>query len=154
MATETWVLNNLFQFENSQWTTLSASFTSNGQSFSSITYHYAPTAFMYIYYDNTWVYDNDDHAGWANEAYRTITFNTAPTGDLLTWLQANGTKQASTSRLSVDLTTLPGWANLSAGEKNITIVAKANGYKDSAPSAAVKVTKAAATKTLKAGIYK
>lgn len=53
------------------------------------------------------------------------------------------TSKVSTSRISVDLTTLPGWANLSAGEKSITIVAKANGYKDSAPSAAVKVTKAA-----------
>ena len=31
--------------------------------------------------------------GWVNEAYRTITFETAPTGELLTWLQANGTKQ-------------------------------------------------------------
>ena len=31
--------------------------------------------------------------GWTNEAYRTITFETAPTGELLTWLQANGTKQ-------------------------------------------------------------
>ena len=36
-----------------------------------------------IYYSGSWV----------NEAYRTITFETAPTGDLLTWLQANGTKQ-------------------------------------------------------------
>lgn len=31
--------------------------------------------------------------GWQNQAYRTITFASAPTGDLLTWLQANGTKQ-------------------------------------------------------------
>lgn len=30
---------------------------------------------------------------WANQAYRTITFLEDPTGDLLTWLQANGTKQ-------------------------------------------------------------
>ena len=30
---------------------------------------------------------------WNNQAYRTITFDTAPTGDLLTWLQNNGTKQ-------------------------------------------------------------
>lgn len=51
--------------------------------------------------------------------------------------------EVSTPRLSVDVSTLAGWANLSAGEKNITIVAKAAGYKDSAPSAAVKVTKAA-----------
>lgn len=28
-----------------------------------------------------------------SEEYRTITFETSPTGDLLTWLQANGTKQ-------------------------------------------------------------
>lgn len=60
----------------------------------------------------------------------------------------------SVVRLSVDISTLAGWANLSAGEKNITIVAKASGYKDSAPSAAVQVTKAASTKTLKAGTYK
>lgn len=64
------------------------------------------------------------------------------------------TTRANVVRLSVDVTTLAGWANLSAGEKNITIVAKAAGYKDSAPSAAVKVTKAASTKTLKAGTYK
>lgn len=60
----------------------------------------------------------------------------------------------STSRLSVDVSTLAGWANLSAGSHDITIVAKAAGYKDSAPSASVKVTKAASTKTLKAGTYK
>ena len=44
--------------------------------------------------------------------------------------------------LSVDLTTLPGWASLSDGSHNITIVAKADGYADSEPSAAVSVTKA------------
>ena len=43
---------------------------------------------------------------------------------------------------SVDLTTLPGWSALSTGSHNITIVAKANGYRDSEPSAAVSVTKA------------
>ena len=36
-----------------------------------------------IYYSGSWV----------NEAYRTITFETAPTGELLTWLQANGLRQ-------------------------------------------------------------
>lgn len=47
----------------------------------------------------------------------------------------------ATSRLSVDVSTLAGWANLSAGSHDITIVAKALGFKDSAPSASVKVTK-------------
>lgn len=30
---------------------------------------------------------------WASEAYRKLTFDTPPTGELLTWLQANGVKQ-------------------------------------------------------------
>lgn len=36
------------------------------------------------------------HSGWTNESYRTVTFATSPTGDLLTWLQKNGTKQGPT----------------------------------------------------------
>lgn len=48
------------------------------------------------------------------------------------------------ARKSVDLTTLAGWGALSSGTHNIQIVAKADGYKDSAPSAAVSVEKAAA----------
>ena len=50
------------------------------------------------------------------------------------------------ARKSVDLTTLPGWSALAVKTYSITIVAKANGYKDSAPSAAVQVEKAAAAK--------
>ena len=49
--------------------------------------------------------------------------------------------EVSTPRLSADVSTLTGWANLSAGSHNIAIVAKASGFKDSAPSAAVQVTK-------------
>ena len=45
------------------------------------------------------------------------------------------------ARKSVDLTTLSGWANLADGTHNISIVAKAAGYTDSAPSAGVTVTK-------------
>ena len=30
---------------------------------------------------------------WYSEAYKTLVFDTPPTGDLLTWLQANATKQ-------------------------------------------------------------
>ena len=44
---------------------------------------------------------------------------------------------------NIDLTTLPGWSSLSDGTHNITIVAKAENYRDSEPSAAVSVTKAA-----------
>ena len=36
-------------------------------------------------------YDGD--SGWYKQVYRTLTFSTPPTGNLLTWLQSNGTKQ-------------------------------------------------------------
>lgn len=49
------------------------------------------------------------------------------------------------ARKSVDLTTLAGWEALSSGTHNITIIAKADGYRDSEPSAAVSVTKAPST---------
>lgn len=49
---------------------------------------------------------------------------------------------SAVSRKSIDLTTLPGWASLADGSHNITIVAKASGYRDSEPSAAVQVVKA------------
>ena len=57
-------------------------------------------------------------------------------------------------RKFVDLTTLPGWANLSAGNHTIKIKAKGTGYKDSELSAGVTVSKAASTVTLEAGTYK
>lgn len=47
------------------------------------------------------------------------------------------------ARKSVDLTTLAGWESLSSGSHSITVVAKADGFKDSAPSEAVQVEKAA-----------
>lgn len=63
------------------------SFTSNGVSYTTINSSYSG-----LKYDDTVVYDYNEN-GWSNDAYRTVKFDTAPTGDLLTWLQANGTKQ-------------------------------------------------------------
>ena len=62
---------------------------------------------------------------------------------LISWLEANATQQTVSTKVSVDLTTLPGWESLSDGSHTITIVAKADGYRDSEPSEAVSVTKAA-----------
>lgn len=52
-----------------------------------------------------------------------------------------GSSFGTVSTTSVDLSTLSGWASLTDGEYNVTIVAKADGYRDSEPSAAVSVTK-------------
>lgn len=48
-----------------------------------------------------------------------------------------------TQKISVDISTLPGWSALADKTYDIQIVAKANGYRDSAPSAAVQVEKSA-----------
>lgn len=57
-------------------------------------------------------------------------------------------------RKQIDLTTLPGWANLSTGNHTIKIKAKGTGYIDSELSAGVAVSKAPSTVTLEKGTYK
>lgn len=86
---ETWVLNE------SDITTLARTtinFISNNTSFSSI--YCQEGKVNELYYQIVGGDDIVAYTGsWSNTAYRTITFATSPTGDLLTWLQANGTKQ-------------------------------------------------------------
>ena len=93
---ETWVLNAEPTFSplSSTYNHV-VNFTSNGEAFErlileselvpghndSVSIHYGSAT--NVYYSGTWI----------SETYRTITFSTPPTGDLLTWLQANGTKQ-------------------------------------------------------------
>lgn len=57
------------------------------------------------------------------------------------------------STLSYDLSASSKWANLAIGNHNITIVAKADGYRDSDPSIAVIITKQAPAVTIEAGTY-
>lgn len=80
---------------NSQLTTslaeTSINFTSLGESFTSIkAINIGVTSPMAgVWYDESQVYG----INWTNEAYRTLVFDEEPTGDLLTWLNTNGTKQ-------------------------------------------------------------
>ena len=62
----------------------------------------APTLSVYINYrkaSGDFIYvakqegEGNNKAAWTNQAYRTIIFDEEPTGDLLTWLQANATPQ-------------------------------------------------------------
>lgn len=64
-----------------------ATFVSNGITYSSIHSPDPDDGF----YDDTRVYHIP--RGWANQAYRTVAFETAPTGDLRAWLEANAVKQ-------------------------------------------------------------
>ena len=110
-AGETWVLNDSDALTESNQDFTSLNFTSDSQSFVRIVRQYdnrpIPPVNSLLYYksDGTYataVYTNDDGiAFWNRQAYRTLTFTTPPTGDLLTWLQANGTKQATGYNVTV-----------------------------------------------------
>ena len=91
---ETWVLNeslSLLNYNGSSWT---INFTSNNENYSQLNINAPAGPQQELYYgpiSGTFVYDFP--GGWIDEAYKTIAFETAPTGTLLTWLQSNGTKQ-------------------------------------------------------------
>jgi len=89
---KTWVINETLNHESIQPTNIS--FTSNGLPYTYLSRVYSPDGnppYKVLKYGWTNVYDDDD--GWTNEAYRTITFETSPTGELLAWLEANAVLQ-------------------------------------------------------------
>ena len=92
-AKETWVIKS---DAAGVFATTQISFTSNGQKFTSIGADYAGF-FVVLFYDSNEIAGYDPGVGYGfefeNEAYRKLTFDTPPTGELLTWLQANATRQ-------------------------------------------------------------
>ena len=92
---ETWVINS---DATGTFATTQISFTSNGQKFTSIGADYTAGSFIILHYDSNEIAGYDPGAGpyeygFVDEAYRKLTFDTTPTGALLTWLQANATRQ-------------------------------------------------------------
>lgn len=84
---ETWVLNESID------TTLfsySINFLCNSITYDSISRRIVREETV-MYYGSTRVMK--DSGTWYDQAYRTITFLEPPTGELLAWLQNNGTKQ-------------------------------------------------------------
>lgn len=94
-AKETWVLNNIINTASAF--SFSASFISNGISCTGLkTGKLTPSGRDLKYTDSsgsTITVYGADVKNWRNQAYRKLTFDAPPTGDLLTWLQANGVKQ-------------------------------------------------------------
>ena len=100
----TWQLNDRLTLFGEETKVFDINFISNNQSFKAICFTLSADPIMYyltdaadmgsgitLYSENfKWMgHDETDHS-----AYRTITFETAPSGDLLAWLQANATPQA------------------------------------------------------------
>ena len=90
---------------------------------------------------------------YSQQAQLATPQNVTASGTIVSWgavenatsyeILVSGSSFGTVSTTSVDLSTLSGWASLTDGTYNITIVAKADGYRDSEPSAAVSVEKAA-----------
>ncbi len=92
-TSETWVLNEKPDTSRNIFIDVQIQFVSNGQTFARIKVDRVET--MGINYDDVHVYVLGAVTPWVLENYRKVTFATAPTGDLLTWLQSNAVKQAS-----------------------------------------------------------
>ena len=100
----TWVINErlyLSAFNDAnQWVV--GFVTSNGKRYAGILAKHVGTNYIVGYAQNSgfFIYDqaytmnaSGTTRTWTNEASRTITFDEEPTGDLLTWLEANATPQ-------------------------------------------------------------
>ena len=96
---ETWLLNATIDIGSSE-KGFAINFTSNNTEYNSF-YLAGNEKPQYLSYSSTTsttsITSYTAGSGWADQAYRTVSFDNAPTGDLLTWLQANGTKQSASS---------------------------------------------------------
>ena len=93
---ETWILNESLD-PVLQLSKKTIPFTSNGQAYAAISFQNRKL----VYYTNpysssgTTAYSPRGASEyWINDAYRTVVFDSTPTGSLLSWLQKNGTKQS------------------------------------------------------------
>ena len=101
---ETWIIKSN---ATGEFATTQIAFTSNGQKFTSIGVNSDSSFFVILYYDSNEIASYDPGAGpyeygFHDEAYRKLTFDTPPTGALLTWLQANATRQVVVEYLTTD----------------------------------------------------
>ena len=107
---QTWVIKDTAPVDaaSRELSAQQCSFTSNGSKFSSISIIDVDGGIVYVL-----CYDNFEVAGaevglgsykfdWSgNEAYKTLEFDTAPTGELLAWLQKNADEQSDPEYLTL-----------------------------------------------------
>lgn len=88
---KTWLLNK--ELTINETVTYNVNFVSNAMSFNSLRLEYGKLE--NLYYMSELAYAKDPVGGptWYDNNFRTVQFVTAPTGDLLAWLQANGVNQ-------------------------------------------------------------
>ncbi|MBO7735551.1 MAG: hypothetical protein J6S67_23500 [Methanobrevibacter sp.] len=148
----TWVFPDGTELSPGSNLNFAITFISNSENYTGI-YSGSDPEIMYYVQNGSHVIVYDQWGNqWTNNAYRTIgiTGGTDVTNaTLISWLEANATQQSS--QLSVDLSTLSGWPDVSDGTHTLTIKAKATGYRDSNPSTGVSIVKIAAPSLLDLG---
>ena len=82
-VSKSWVINETPDLTNDMYVHIN--FTSRG-----FPYKLFDIESSKLYYDSAIICDD---MGFTKEAYRTVVFETVPTGELLTWLQANAVQQ-------------------------------------------------------------
>lgn len=104
---QTWVIRDTAPVSEDyiSLSTTTISFSSNGQTFIGLTV-YTDSVCVWLHYYKTINTVEQVAAldmslggtafGWTDDAYKTVTFDADPTGDLLAWLQANADKTADT----------------------------------------------------------
>ena len=90
-ASKKWLLNEKLTIDET--VTYNVNFISNATAFNSLRLESAKL--KNLYYGSELAYAEDPVGGetWYDNNFRTVQFLTAPTGDLLAWLQANGVNQ-------------------------------------------------------------
>lgn len=88
---ETWLLNN--ELTINETVTYDVKFISNEMPFNSLRLETGKITNLYYNVELAYAKDPVGGATWYDAAFKTVHFITAPTGDLLAWLQSNGVKQ-------------------------------------------------------------
>lgn len=90
-VSKTWLLNE--QLTIDETVTYNVNFVSNTIAFNSLRLESAKLKNLYYGPELAYAEDPVGGATWYDNNFRTVQFATAPTGDLLAWLQANGVNQ-------------------------------------------------------------
>ena len=111
---QTWIIKDTAPVDDDSYvlTKTDISFTSGGEKFAGIEIYDDGGALLALYYhrNNSTIKDpaaldysvGDSQFYWNSPAYKTLEFDTAPTGELLAWLQKNADKQSEPEYLTTE----------------------------------------------------
>ena len=124
----------------------SITFTSNGNTYSSIKYIYQDAYADELYYGSTMVFHNEDdeYVSWVNSAYRKIRItggNDVTNSTLITWLETNATLTSEQEIFEDNMNALADSINTKAGTTGQKTITELTTAVNSIPVAKVSQTK-------------